>query len=169
MIILAIDPSISSSGYCVITDKKEILKYGKVATNKKDFKSEDDRINHICNIFDNIVNKYKVNEVVMESQFVGNNVKTGMTLKKLTGALARTFKDLTPVSYVMPSAWRKALLQSSKPVKKEDVFKWVEANIEGLGKVVSKGVNKTDDVAESISIAHAYINDKENIVKKSLY
>ena len=30
MIVLAIDVSLSSSGYCIITDKKEILKYGKV-------------------------------------------------------------------------------------------------------------------------------------------
>ena len=30
MIVLAIDVSLSSSGYCVITDKREIVKYGKV-------------------------------------------------------------------------------------------------------------------------------------------
>lgn len=167
--ILAIDPSISSSGYCVLTDKGEILKYGKVATDKKDFKSEDERMNQICNIFSNIVDNYKVTEVIMESQFVGGNVNTGMVLKKLIGTLARTFKELNYVSYVMPTAWRKVLLHSNKPVKKEDVFKWVEDNIDGFGKVVPSGKHKTDDVAESIGIAYAYINDRENMIKNSLY
>ena len=32
MIVLAIDVSLSYSGYCVITDKREILKYGKVGS-----------------------------------------------------------------------------------------------------------------------------------------
>ena len=52
MIVLAIDVSLSSSGYCVITDKREIVKYGKVATNKKDFKSEHERMLHISKIFE---------------------------------------------------------------------------------------------------------------------
>lgn len=168
IILLAIDPSISSSGYCIIKDN-ELIKYGKVSTNKKDFKSEDDRLNHISNIFSKIANEYKVDEVIMESQFIGGNAKTGMVLKKLIGALCRTFKDIPHVSYVLPSQWRKSLLHKNKAVKKEDVVEYIRNNIIDLGELKSTGVKKNEDIYESIGVAYGYLNDRENIIKNNLY
>ena len=55
MVILAIDTSLTSSGYCIGDDKGNIIKYGKVATDKKDFKDEETRMNHISNIFDDLI------------------------------------------------------------------------------------------------------------------
>ena len=172
MVILAIDTSLASSGYCIGDDKGNIIKYGKVATNKKDFKDEETRMNHISNLFDNLIKKYNVNEIILEDPFVGKNAKGGMDLKKLQGYLGRTFKlyeNIKNVSRTTPAAWRKRLLHSTKKVNKEDVFKWVEENIDGFGKVIEKGVNKSDDKAEAIGIYYAYLNDRENMIKNSKY
>ena len=169
MIVLAIDVSLSSSGYCVITDKREILRYGKVATNKKDFKSEHERMLHISKIFENIIKEYNVDEVVMEEAFIGRNIKGGMALKKLQGYLCKTFKNIHHVSTVTPAAWRKALLNSNKAVKKEDVIKYIRENVIDIGELKSSTKMKNEDTYESIGLAIGYLNDRENIIKNNLY
>ena len=169
MVILAIDTSISSSGFCIMNEKKELLKYGKVTTDKKKFKSEHDRMNYIANVFENMIEKYNINEVIMEDAFVGKNAKGGLALKRLQGYLGRTFKELDHVSTVTVAAWRKALLHSTKKVDKEDVVEYVRENIIDLGELKSSTKSKNEDTYESIGICIAYLNDRENMIKKSLY
>lgn len=168
MRILAIDPSISSSGYCIVVNEK-IIKYGKIMSNKKNFKSEDERLNYISDEFQKLIQEYSITDVVMESQFIGKNVSTGMSLKKLIGALCRTFKDIPYVSYIAPTSWRKILIRSNTNVKKEHIIKYIRENIIDIGEVKLSGVKKNDDIYEAIGIAYAYLNSKDKIIKNNLY
>lgn len=141
--------------------------YGKITTNKKDFESEDNRINYICDAFKKIVDDYEVNEIVIEDQFIGKNVSSGLKLKKLVGALCRTFRDL-PKSYVTPSQWRKAFLNSTKAVNKEDVFKYAIENLP-FEQVIRSGKYKNDDIIEAVAIGLGYLNKREEFMKGSKY
>ncbi|MGL4451120.1 MAG: crossover junction endodeoxyribonuclease RuvC [Sarcina sp.] len=167
--ILGIDVSLASSGYGVVDNEGNLIHYGKVRTEKKDFKTENDRINHIANIFKNIVDKYNITDVLMEDAFIGNNAAGGMALKKLQGALIRTFKDLDNCCTITVASWRKLLLKSKKAVKKEDVFEYVRKNIIDIGEVITEGAKKNDDVYEGIAISKTYHCNKEDIIESNLY
>lgn len=169
MVILGIDVSLASSGFGIIDENGQLIKYGKVRTDKSKFISENDRINYICDIFKNLVNEYNVTDVLLEDAFVGKNRAGGMSLKKLQGALIRAFKELDNCCCIPVASWRKSLLKSTKKVDKEDVVKYIRANIIDLGKLISKGVKKNDDTYEGIGISFAYLYDKDNIIKKNKY
>ena len=115
--ILAIDPSVASTGYCVFHNNK-LIKYGNIPTDKNDFDNEDDRLNYIGDVIFHTLKEYDVKVVVMENQFIGNNVTTGMLLKKLSGVLCRVCKDINEVVYYTPAQWRKILgINKSKDKK----------------------------------------------------
>lgn len=92
-----------------------------------------------------------------------------MSLKKLQGALIRTFKDLDNCCTSSVAAWRKSLLNSTKSVKKEDVVDYIRKNIIDLGGLKTKNKDKNDDVYEGIAIAYAFFNNKETIIKNNKY
>ena len=99
----------ASTGYSIFNNGS-LIKYGKIPTSAKGFKSEDLRINHIVNVIENIINEYKVDKVVCEDQFTSVNPKTTLTLRKLIGAIVRmTYEHDIDISYYYPAQWRKIL------------------------------------------------------------
>ena len=53
LILLSLDVSISSTGYAIF-EENDLVTYGKIITKKKDFETEDLRINYICDIIKEI-------------------------------------------------------------------------------------------------------------------
>ena len=53
----------ASTGYSVF-DNGSLIKYGKIPTTPKGFKSEDLRINHVVNVIENIINEVNEKDVL---------------------------------------------------------------------------------------------------------
>ena len=151
-----------STGYSIFNDGN-LVKYGKIPTAAKSFKTEDLRINHIVNIIENIINEYKVDKVVCEDQFTSVNPKTTLTLRKLIGAIVRmTYEHNIDISYYYPAQWRKILGINKGKAKDKKIAAYNYLFEKGIftEKFIQSGVKKNDDIVDSICIGTAYL--KEN-------
>ena len=161
-ILLSLDASISSTGYAIF-DEGKLVTYGKIVTEKKKFKTEDLRINHICDEIKELLLNYKIDEVVCENQFVSVNKSTILILRKLIGAIVRTINEFNiEMIYYSPAQWRSLLkINSGKSIdKKEKAYRFLVNNNIIDFKFIPKGVKKNDDIIDAICIGIAYI--KEN-------
>lgn len=161
-ILLSLDASISSTGYAIF-DEGKLVTYGKIVTEKKKFKTEDLRINHICDEIKELLLNYKIDEVVCENQFVSVNKSTILILRKLIGAIVRTVNEFNiEMIYYSPAQWRSLLkINSGKSIdKKEKAYRFLVNNNIIDFKFIPKGVNKNNDIVDAICIGIAYI--KEN-------
>ena len=152
----------ASTGYSVF-DNGSLIKYGKIPTTAKGFKSEDLRINHVVNVIENIINEYKVDKVVCEDQFTSVNPKTTLTLRKLIGAIVRmTYEHDIDITYYYPAQWRKILGINKGKAKDKKIAAYNYLFEKGIftEKFIQSGVKKNDDIVDSICIGIAYL--KEN-------
>lgn len=157
--VLALDVSMSSTGWAVINRNKEILKYGKIVTKKDKFKSEDERMCHICNAIQELIITYNIQIVLVEDQFTSRNSKTILSLRKLLGAIMRTVKlNNIEIEYMYPASIRKYLMNSGK-AKKEEVATYVRVNIIDIGEYIDRTCKaKTSDIYDAIALGIAYLN-----------
>lgn len=158
MIIMGIDASLSSTGYCVLssTDNVEILKTGVIQTKKDEFENEDARIFHICKNLLKIMIDNKVEKVAIEEQFMSKNSRTVLSLRKMLGAIMYAVFDLgIDIDYLYPTTIRKLLLDNGK-AKKEEVATYIRKNIIDVGEYSDKaGKKKTSDIYDAIAVAVA--------------
>ena len=106
MILLAIDPSLSSTGFAVFDEDGKLIEYGKQTTGNKII--EEDRICKIANKIKTLIEKYKIEVVVMETQFFSKNAKTSMQLSRLRGAITYVCRGLNvDMKYLTPAEARK--------------------------------------------------------------
>ena len=153
----------ASTGYSIFNDGN-LVKYGKIPTAAKSFKTEDLRINHIVNIIENIINEYKVDKVVCEDQFTSVNPKTTLTLRKLIGAIVRmTYEHDIDITYYYPAQWRKILGINKGKAKDKKLAAYNYLFEKGIftEKFIQSGVKKNDDIVDSICIGTAYLKEKE--------
>ena len=162
VILLSLDASISSTGYAIF-DKDKLISYGKIVTKKKDFKTEDLRINFICDEIKELIINYKINDVVCENQFVSVNKSTILLLRKLIGAIVRTANEFNiEITYYSPAQWRGILgINSGKSTdKKKKAYDYLIRKNTIDFEFIPKGVKKNDDIVDAICIGIAYIKDK---------
>lgn len=157
MILLAIDPSIASTGYAIFQDNN-LLEYGRIPTNKEDFVSDRARILFILNEIKNIINEYSITQVVYEYQYVGGkNNKNAIQLIRL-GAMIDYMcyiRNLPCEEYPITS-WRATLGIKGKD-KKQATFDYVKEHIIDLGKLKTSGKMKNDDMCDAIAIGYSYL------------
>lgn len=164
MVIVGLDPSITSTGYALIdSDDKHIIKCGRIRTSPKN--STNERIMFIIKELEFIYSIYLANiceiqSVMFEDGFIGPNKKGSLDLAELRGALMayHSYKHLE-VYRKQPTAIRK---QFGLPgnAKKDEVAKKVSKlypNLEEeIGPYSDKNNKyKTSDVYDAISIALA--------------
>ncbi|EOY7170407.1 crossover junction endodeoxyribonuclease RuvC [Clostridioides difficile] len=157
--VLALDVSMSSTGWAVINRNKEILKYGKIVTKKDKFDTEDERMCHICNTIQELIITYNIQIVLVEDQFTSRNSKTILSLRKLLGSIMRTVKlNNIEIEYMYPVSIRKYLMNSGK-AKKEEVAAYVRENIIDIGEYIDRTCKaKTSDIYDAIALGIAYLN-----------
>ncbi|MCC0783502.1 crossover junction endodeoxyribonuclease RuvC [Clostridioides sp. ES-S-0108-01] len=157
--VLALDVSMSSTGWAVINRNKEILKYGKIVTKKDKFDTEDERMCHICNVIQELISTYNIQIVLVEDQFTSRNSKTILSLRKLLGAIMRTVKlNNIEIEYMYPVSIRKYLMNSGKS-KKEEVANYLRKNIIDIGEYIDRTCKaKTSDIYDAIALGIAYLN-----------
>lgn len=161
--ILALDASISSTGYAVINYDTSLIEFDKITTKPKN--NEDDRIFKIADEISKIINKYNIKTVILESQFLGRNVKTAMQLSRLRGAIIYVCKlDNATLIHLQPSEIRKHLFNNGR-ASKEEVAEFIKAyyredmRVNLLGEFNDRQCKaKNSDIYDAISIALAYCN-----------
>ena len=155
MRLLAIDPSHHQPAYCLMEDGF-VIDYGKILLHP-------------------IVNWYKkskrVDYVAIESQYLGVNVRSLMTLSFCAGELAGVAKLAgAEVILISPKQWQAKMLEISPKLRR--------SHIKSLSKKVASALVKYQindpDIADAILIAHyafnkirrkineANFNDKQN-------
>ena len=161
--LLSLDTSLSSTGYAIFNDEGELIKYGRVQTDKKDYPTEDMRINNMCNMIEYIIIEYNIDKIVCEDQFTSVNAKTILLLRKLIGAIMRTANKFgIDVTYYYPTAWRKILdINKGKAKdKKLMAYEYVTSKGFDIGEFKTTGKKKNDDIADAICIGFAYLKVK---------
>lgn len=160
--IFSLDLSVSSTGWAYYdSTTKTVLGCGKIQTNKKDFVSEDERINHIVDeirkiIEDLSVGKKQAEIIGIENQFVGKSFSI-MVLRKLLGCVVRmAYKELhIGVVYIAPTSVKKYVTGKGKADKSE-VAEVIKEKYYDPGEYSDKpGKNKTSDIYDAIGIAIA--------------
>ena len=157
MILLALDTSVASTGFAIFNEKQEIITYGNIPTEKKDFETEDLRLNYIGNVIDELIRTYNVTDIIEEDQFTSINSKTILLLRKLVGVISRVaYKYEINISYVYPTHWRAKLGLKGKD-KKLAAFNYLkDNNIIDLGELKTSGKKKNDDITDALCIGLSY-------------
>lgn len=158
MLILSLDPSLSSTGYAVIdSDTLKLVCKGKINTSAKD--STDDRIEQIITKLSFLP---EAPHVILEDGFIGKNAKTGLQLSELRGAIIFYFRQQKHVVvHRQPSEIRKDFGLPGNAKKEqvaEEVLKYypyLEAQIGPYSDKANK--QKTSDIYDAISIGLSYI------------
>ena len=165
IILLSLDASIASTGYAIF-EGEQLIKYGKIVTKKDKFKTEDLRLNYICDEIEQLIIKYEIDELVCEDQFTSVNSKTILVLRKLMGGIMRTANrfDIN-VHYYFPNQWRKILginKGTSNDKKKKCYDCLIKNNIIDF-EFIPKNKDKNDDICDAIGIGLAYLKEKQYI------
>ena len=157
MILLALDTSVASTGFAIFNEKQEIITYGNIPTVKKDFETEDLRLNYIGNVIDELIKTYNITDIIEEDQFTSINSKTILLLRKLVGIISRVaYKYDINIHYVYPSQWRSKLGIKGKD-KKLAAFNYLkDNNIIDLGELKTSGKKKNDDITDALCIGLSY-------------
>ena len=167
--ILSIDPSLSSTGYSIISSRKEIILSSRYTT--KDNIPENERIKNIVIELDNIFEiNGTIKEIALEDGFISNvNIKSGMKLAKLRGAIINHFMLKGVLVYTQePTETRKNLGLKGNAKKEEVANKILEMYpdlIDRIGPYSDKNnKQKTSDMYDSVCIGIAHLNKKQGMI-----
>jgi crossover junction endodeoxyribonuclease RuvC len=196
MVVLALDASLSSTGFAVVRNDMALLEFGKLATKKKTVKKkknkdeintkkkakprkteeekiaeqldEDNRIFFIASNIMELFDKYNIDAVSMESQFLMKNVKTALQLSRLRGALMMVSRIKgVELEYPEPSVIRERLMDKGDATK-EEVAAYIQElysdneNVQQLGPFNdNNNKDKNSDIYDAISIGVAYFRKKD--------
>lgn len=155
MYILAIDASTKSSGWSVFKDE-QLVDYGCIQSASTDLIK---RIYIMKNGLEEVLNKYKIDKIVLEEvrpEQGLQNLKTHKALLYLQAAIAFLVYEKfnkVKIEYVYPSEWRKVCgIKTGRGVRR-DALKPLD-----IAFVKEKfGIQVNDDIADAIGIAWAYI------------
>ena len=163
--ILAVDPSLTSTGYCVLDENKEIIEINKITSSTKDG-TENQRIHNILHVLDVTVNIHNITEIAIEDGFTGPNKKGSLGLAKLRGAIVGYFemKDCI-VDESEPKSTRVNMGlkgNASKEEVAEYIINLYPELIDIIGPYSDKNnKSKTSDMYDSVCIGLAYLNKQE--------
>ncbi|MDD3397402.1 MAG: crossover junction endodeoxyribonuclease RuvC [Clostridia bacterium] len=159
MRILGIDPGYGIVGYGIIDVENNnigIVEFGAINTSKDERFPK--RLDIIANTLENLLKKYKPEEVAIEELFFLHNIKTAIPVAEARGVIIQTcFKYCERIFEYTPLQIKQALTGVGRAEKHQ--VQYMVKNILGLEKVPSP-----DDVADSLAVAlcHSQINSALN-------
>ena len=161
MKLLALDQATIITGYAVF-DGSDLCQYGTIDLHKE--KDSWERMQLMRKRIDELFDDYKPDVAVLED--VPGMIKNPAVLKELGRlqgfAMASAFERNIPVSLYLPSEWRKVLaIQQGKEHKRADL----KRQAQNIAKS-SYGVDATEDEADAIGIALAYLTESGVIRQK---
>lgn len=171
MRILALDPSVSSTGYAVmelIDDTVYLIDYYKITTSNK-HKSMT-RMKMITDSIEELVKKYGIETIILEGTHIGRNPKSSILLARLRGHIEYMISDNQLQSYsYQPSSIRSALMGKGNS-SKEAVALFLQEQYDFKDYMYpfsdKSNKQKNSDIYDAILIGLAYIM-KKDIMKES--
>lgn len=154
-ILISLDESTVSTGYAIFKNK-ELIDYGVITQKSKNVL---ERVDNIMNEIDNLIQKYKPNDMVIENIQITMSAPTAKALMGLQFMieLLAFQKDIKCTS-IRTAHWRKVMgfSNSSKLNRKEK-------KQETLDYVKNKYniTENIDDIADAISIGECFIKENE--------
>lgn len=163
--VLSLDQSLTTTGYSVgfLKDNKlEISEIGKICTSKKKDGEEIVRRGIIADSISNIIKKNNIKIVLMEDIYGSKNVKTLITLARLSGRIEECLIALgCEVLYMKTSSVRSKLINGK--CSKEDIANFIIDNFKENKKIRELGVfndrqckGKNSDIYDSIANLISY-------------
>ena len=152
MIILFLDLSTKSTGWCIGKDKK-IIAYGCITTSSTNVLK---RISVITEQIDEIIKQYSVDKIIAEEVRTDyKNVHTYKVLNWIQGiVIHNAYKNNPKIEYdfIQPSSWRSAIgIHTGRGIKrnqlKEDDIRYVKNKYH---------IDANDDVCDAICLMDAY-------------
>lgn len=154
--LLALDQASHITGWSIFQEDK-LIEYGKIVANQGDL---GERLYYIKQEVLKLIDKYNIDEIVMEDiqmqNNIINNVQTFKTLAELFGVLYETFTELKiPNSAILASSWKSVLGVKGKDraVQKKNAQQWVIDNY---------NIKVIQDIADSICIGAAYLKQQKS-------
>ena len=146
MYFIGIDPSTSSTGFAVMNEHQELLRYGTIKGLADDPKS----FAHLYAELNELLEAFPPDGIICETQFIGVNRATSIKLIRPTGiVLAVSGLHDAPFTFLAPSAWRKTYQGVGKWTK-NDTFKFTKEKYPG----VLTSFKKDNDMSDAIGIAY---------------
>ena len=150
--ILAIDPGTATTGYAILKQKDKkigLVDYGCLVTPAKTEASQ--RLLTIAEDLDQLISKYKPEELVVEQLFFSKNVKTAMAVGQARGVILLSgAKHGLAIAEYSPLQVKQAITGFGQAEKKQ-VQKMVQS-ILGLEKMPTP-----DDAADAIAIGLCHL------------
>ena len=156
MIIVGFDPGLATLGYGVIkTDKRsrpEMIDYGIVSTGK-----EENLAVRLCMLekgVEQIISKFKPDEIAIEELFFAKNVKTAINVAHARGVILLTANKHCPNIFEYTPLQIKQALTGYGRADKNQIQQMVKSTLR------LKGIPRPDDAADALAVAlcHAQTN-----------
>lgn len=163
--ILAVDPSLTSTGYSVLTEDKQIREIHRIASTTKDG-TENQRIHNILSELDRMVKYYNITEIAIEDGFTGPNKKGSLSLAKLRGAIVGYFGMKGCIVDESEPKTTRVNMGLKGNASKEEVAEYIINLYPELISIIGpysdkNNKSKTSDMYDSVCIGLAYLNKQE--------
>lgn len=145
MIILGIDPSLNSCGYCILSEVNSVIKIyevGSIKSKKNDTFFE--KLSRIKEKFEQISDQYKSLKVIIEETFVNTNYQSSLKLGVVRGVCLSCFLKQEIKEY-SPRFIKKSITGSGTSDK--------IAMTKMINMLIPENNAKNDDEIDSIAIA----------------
>ncbi|MBR5191911.1 MAG: crossover junction endodeoxyribonuclease RuvC [Clostridia bacterium] len=163
MIILGFDPGLATLGYGVIykdeKHKPQMVDYGIISTAKEDNLAE--RLVKLEKGIEQVIEKFKPDEIAIEELFFAKNVKTGIAVAHARGVLLLTvMKKCSKIFEYTPLQIKQALTGYGR-ADKPQMQKMVKTLLN------LKSIPRPDDAADALAVAlcHAQTNKLGKLFK----
>lgn len=159
--VLGLDLSLSCTGYSIVRYDQQsylILDYGTIKTKQADFNNTIERLAHICEEIQNILDSNEIDIIVIEDSIPVKNSKSVLQVNVLKGMVIRTIQyNDKEIQLYYPSTVKKKVTGSGR-ASKEDVANAIKEktnlDLEYSDKNNSK---KTSDIFDSIALCICYL------------
>ena len=161
MIILGIDPGLAIVGWSVIESVRGNMRpiaYGAITTPAHT--DIEERLLMIQNDMEQLINKYKPDEMAVEELFFNTNITTGIAVAEARGVILCTAHKLgVKISEYTPLQVKQAVVGYGKAEKEQ-----VIAMVTSILKLPKPP--KPDDTADAVAIAICHANCRGSVMGK---
>ncbi len=153
MLTLGIDPGTATTGYGLVTEKRNklvFIDHGIISTSRKD--SSQDRLRTIYSELKKVIIEYKPKIIAIEKLYFGVNSKTAISVGQARGmSLLAAAEARVPVAEYSPLEVKMAVTGYGRADKKQ--VQQMVKNLLGLSELP-----KPDDAADALAIAICHIH-----------
>jgi crossover junction endodeoxyribonuclease RuvC len=160
--ILAIDPSLTQTGWAVISKDHDgtlgFIASNIIKTNAKD--SLPFRLSEISRAFNKIINDYQPDEVAIEEVFINNNPLSSLKLGHARGAIIAACSMENLQVYEYAARLVKKSIVGTGSAQKQQVAMMIKI-------LLPNAVFKYEDESDAIAVGITHLHHKESIANRT--